>query len=99
MRKTVKYSSNPFAAEEEAEAESSSEDEAKAAEREHKARMEDGGFIMVEKEVGGKKARGSDGVNTVQAVSQEEAQEYLQRQQAKAETKYTSNKEKRAAVN
>ena len=61
------------------EASSSEEDEEKVAEREHKAMMEDGGFIMVEKEVGGKKARGTDGVNTVQAISQEEAQEYLKR--------------------
>ena len=42
--------------------------------------MEEGGFIMVQPEAkGSKKGRGTDGVNTVQGISQEEAQEYLEK--------------------
>jgi hypothetical protein len=41
--------------------------------------MEEGGFIMVMPEgmQGSKKGRGTDGVNTVQGISQEEAKEYF----------------------
>ena len=44
--------------------------------------MEEGGFVMVvpEKE-GAKKGRGTDGVNTVQGISQEEAKEYYEQHQ------------------
>ena len=43
---------------------------------EHKKRMEEGGFIMVMPETshGSGKGRGTDGVNTVQGITQEEAQ-------------------------
>jgi|LauGreDrversion4_2_1035121.scaffolds.fasta_scaffold764725_2 hypothetical protein len=66
--------------------------------------MEEGGFIMVQPEsASGKKGRGTDGVNTVQGISPEEAEEYFKKQQADLEdehgVKYTTNKEKKAAVN
>lgn len=60
---------------------------------------------MVQPEVkGAKKGRGTDGVSTVQGISQEEAQEYLNKQRRKLEggdeegVKYTSNKEKNALI-
>ena len=80
MKKSVKFSSNPFAAEEDDVSEKESENEDDKVTAEHNAKMEEGGFIMVKPEtLGSKKGRGSDGVNTVQGISQEEAQEYLER--------------------
>ena len=68
--------------------------------------MEDGGFIMVLPETAGsKKGRGTDGVSTVQGISQEEAKEYLKNkgnklidEEVEAGVKYTSNKEKKAQM-
>lgn len=106
MRKSVKFASNPFADENEND---ESEDEIspeQQAEKEHKAKMEDGGFIMVVPEtLSGKKGRGTDGVSTVQGISQEEAQEYLKKkgnklldEEVEPGVKYTSNKEKKAQM-
>lgn len=69
--------------------------------------MQEGGFIMVMPEqAGAKTGRGTDGVSTVQGVSQEEALEYLKQKGNKLldeeitdKVKYTSNKEKNAAIN
>jgi hypothetical protein len=86
MRKSVKFSSNPFADEDSVggESEEDLENPEILAKRQHKEQMEDGGFIMVMPEnQGSKKGRGTDGVNTVQGISQEEAQEYLRKQQEK----------------
>lgn len=72
MRKTVKFSSNPFAdddafSQEGSDAEDSDKD---PEQEEHKRQMEEGGFIMVAPETqGSKKGRGTDGVNTVQGIS------------------------------
>ena len=72
MKKTVKFSSNPFGDEDDPgmsddEEEISPEEQAK---KDHQAQMEDGGFIMVLPETSGsKKGRGTDGVNTVQGIS------------------------------
>jgi hypothetical protein len=76
------------------------------AEREHRAQMEEGGFIMVLPETAGsKKGRGTDGVNTVQGISQEEAAEYVRTkgnklldEEVEPGVKYTSNKEKKAML-
>lgn len=69
MRKSVKFTSNPFADENEEESEDEMSPEQQA-EKEHKAKMEDGGFIMVVPEtLSGKKGRGTDGVSTVQGIS------------------------------
>jgi len=107
MRKSVKFSSNPFADEADP---VESEDELTPEQREqldHKARMEEGGFIMVVPEAGGSgsKGRGTDGVSTVQGVSQEEALEYLKHkgnklldEEVEPGVKYTSNKEKKAQL-
>lgn len=79
-------------------------------EEDHRKQMEEGGFIMVlpETQHGSGKGRGTDGVNTVQGVSQEEAKEYLDKQRRKLEgkgededdegVKYTSNKVKRSLM-
>jgi hypothetical protein len=77
MRKTVKFSRNPFAVDE-VEV-SDEEDEAEKAKKEHKAQMEEGGFIMVEEEGTSKKGRGTDGVNTVQGINPEIAKEYFEK--------------------
>ena len=107
MRKSVKFSSNPFADEADA---PESEDEITEEQREkqeHQQKMEEGGFIMVLPETqGAKTGRGTDGVSTVQGVTQEEALEYLKQKGSKLhdeeitdKVKYTSNKEKNAALN
>ena len=112
MRKSVKFSSNPFSDEQgrnEPGMSSEEEDEVspeKLAEREHRAQMEDGGFIMVLPETAGSsKGRGTDGVNTVQGISQEEALEYLKTKGNKLRdedveqgVKYTTAKEKKALM-
>lgn len=60
MQKSVKWSSNPFANEEEL-----SDDESKPVDQ-HKSKMQEGGFTIVAAESeGAKKGKGSDGVNTV----------------------------------
>ena len=68
----VKFSENPFAA-------SDDEEEPNAEEDEHRQLMEEGGFTIVttEEETNhGRRAKGSDGVNTVQGIKPEEAREY-----------------------
>jgi hypothetical protein len=80
MRKSVKFSTNPFSDEHDPGMSSDEEELSpeKEAEREHRSQMEEGGFIMVLPEASGSsKGRGTDGVNTVQGISQEEAREYL----------------------
>lgn len=68
--------------------------------------MEDGGFIMVLPETqGSKKGRGTDGVNTVQGISQEEAEEYVKNkgnklldEEVEPGVKYTTSKQKKAML-
>ena len=68
MRKSVKFSTNPFSDQQDPGMSSDEEDLSpeKKAEKEHRAQMEEGGFIMVLPETtGSSKGRGTDGVNTV----------------------------------
>lgn len=62
--------------------------------------------MVLPETLGSKKGRGTDGVSTVQGVSQEEALEYLKQKGSKLhdeeisdKVKYTSNKEKKDALN
>ena len=96
MKKSVKGSRNPFV---------NDSDEEVALKDDHTEKMEEGGFTMVVPESeNAKRGKGSDGVNTVQGVSQEEAKEYYDKQISKMnnendeELKYTSNKNKRAMM-
>jgi hypothetical protein len=108
MRKSVKFSSNPFADRDDP-GMSSDEEEVtpeQQQQKDHRTQMEDGGFIMVVPETAGsKKGRGTDGVNTVQGISQEEAKEYLKAkgnklldEKVEQGSKYISSKEKNAQV-
>ena len=100
MRKSAKYSTNPFMNDE--------EEGDEIGENGHREKMEEGGFTMVVAEnEQGTKGRGTDGVNTVQGVSQEEAKEYFEKQMIKMNgegnaddegIKYLTNKEKNAMV-
>lgn len=73
MKKSARFSHNPFARGGESD---DSDNEKNPDDDDHKAKMEEGGFTMVIPESeGASKGRGNDGFNTVQGISQEEAEE------------------------
>ena len=111
MKKSAKFSKNPFARDEDDSDLDSEEEAAKndPSKKEHTAQMQDGGFTMViPLAQGSSKGRGTDGVNTVQGISKEEAQEYYDKQQLRYNPEtgvdkeggvtYTSNRSRQAAL-